>query len=59
MQVEGLYPGITLEQVQSHCSFEIRAAATLEATARPSDEQLRLLRQVIDPHGVYVGAGKP
>ncbi|MFH0300415.1 CoA-transferase [Bradyrhizobium sp. 31Argb] len=55
MRVERLYPGATLAEVQEHIAFPIDAAPTLEIEPEPDLHLLRLLRDVIDPDGVYVG----
>lgn len=49
VRLKTLHPGVTLEQVQSQTGFPLRAAEPLEETAPPSAEELRLLREVIDP----------
>lgn len=54
MRVEALYPGTTLEQVADNTGFPIAAAPDLRTAPAPSAAQLRLLRQVIDPAGIYV-----
>jgi glutaconate CoA-transferase subunit B len=55
--VESLHPGVQLEQVQANTGFAIEAAPGLHTTPPPSAEQVRLLRQVIDPEGIYIGRG--
>jgi glutaconate CoA-transferase subunit B len=59
MQVETLYPGISLESVRDNCGFEIGAAPSLAVAAVPDANQLRLLREVIDTDGMYLGAKTP
>ncbi len=49
------HPGITLEQVQENSSFELLVADPLQQTAPPSTEELRILREVIDPTGAVLG----
>ncbi|WP_205042083.1 CoA-transferase subunit beta [Rhodoligotrophos defluvii] len=58
MQVERLYPGATLEEVQAHVAFPLPAAPSLETEPVPDARLLRLLREVIDPDGVYVTRAK-
>ncbi|MFC7397839.1 CoA-transferase subunit beta [Chelatococcus sp. GCM10030263] len=55
MRVERLYPGVTLEEVQDHVAFPLPAAPTLGTEPEPDGHLLRLLREVIDPEGIYVG----
>lgn len=55
MRVVSRHPGVTLEAIQRATSFELAAEADVPETRLPSDEELRLLREVIDPTGVRKG----
>ena len=57
MRVEQLYPGVSLWDVQDSTGFELPAAADLREAPAPSAAQLKLLRERIDPAGVYVRSG--
>lgn len=57
MRVEMLYPGSSLDEVRDNTGFAIDAAATMPSAPLPSAVQLRLLRTVIDPVGIYVKHG--
>jgi len=50
----GLYPGVTFEEVRAGVGWPLRARPVLSAPAAPSAEELRLLRQVLDPQGLYL-----
>ena len=52
MRVTSLHPGVTLEQVQKKTGFPLDVAPDLSETPLPSAEELRLLREEIDPLGV-------
>lgn len=52
MRLTHLHPGVSAEQVQKKTGFPLRMSSLLQETAPPSDEELRLLRDVIDPLGV-------
>lgn len=54
MQIESLHPGVSLDEVQENTGFELLVSETLTETQVPSEEQLHLLRNVIDPEGVYI-----
>ena len=45
-----LHPGSTFEQVQDNTGFPLARAEPLPTTPAPSIGQLRLIRQVLDPH---------
>ena len=55
MQVESLHPGVTWEQVQDHTGFELLRAGAVVETAPPSEQELRILREEVDPDGYVVG----
>lgn len=54
MQLESLHPGTSLEEVQEQTGFELLASGEVPETDPPTREQLRLLRDVIDPEGFYI-----
>ncbi|MDQ2049835.1 CoA-transferase [Natronolimnohabitans sp. A-GB9] len=51
MKLEFLHPGIEEDTVNEHSSFEIDVGE-YERSPEPTDEQLRLLREEIDPRGI-------
>ncbi len=53
MRLESLHPGATVEAVRETIGWEIRVADELAATPPPSQEELRLVREELDPGGVY------
>ncbi|MFC1461617.1 CoA-transferase subunit beta [Verrucomicrobiota bacterium] len=55
MQVESLHPGVTFEQVQENTGFELGKASTMEQTEPPRKEELRILREEVDPHRYVIG----
>ncbi len=54
MKVMALQPGVTLEEVQAETGFELLVSDKLETNAPPTDEELRLLREEIDPEHLYI-----
>lgn len=54
MVVESLHPGVTREDVQEATGWEIEFSADLRETEPPTDEELRLIREELDPDGVYL-----
>jgi glutaconate CoA-transferase, subunit B len=53
MTVVTLHPGVDLEEVRANTGWEPRVAGDVGETPRPTDEELRILREELDPHGVY------
>lgn len=51
IQVRHLHPGSTFEQVQDNTAFPLARSERLCVTPAPSADQLRLIREVLDPHG--------
>lgn len=50
MEVLSLHPGVGVEQVQAATGFELGIRQPLAVTAPPSDEELRVLREEVDPN---------
>src|SRR5262245_38765162 len=55
MEVISLHPGVTMERVRENTGFEIGAREPLGTTAPPNDEELRILRDEVDPHRYVIG----
>jgi glutaconate CoA-transferase subunit B len=53
MQLTSLHPDVALEDVQAAIGWEIRAADEVGTTPAPTDEELRLIREELDPGGMY------
>jgi glutaconate CoA-transferase subunit B len=53
MQLSELYPGVTVEDVQAEVGWPLRLAATIGETAPPTAEEIRLIRDEVDPQGMY------
>lgn len=54
MRLEALAPGVTVEQVVENTGFELLLAASIEQIEPPSAEELRVLREEIDPDRLYI-----
>jgi len=49
-----LHPGVTVEQVCANTGWDLKVASSLSATQPPSPEELRILREDLDPQGIYL-----
>jgi acyl CoA:acetate/3-ketoacid CoA transferase beta subunit len=49
MRLASLHPGVTVEQVREATGFELTIPDEVEPTREPTPEELRLIREVIDP----------
>jgi acyl CoA:acetate/3-ketoacid CoA transferase beta subunit len=52
MRVRTLHPGVSLSDVQNATSFPLAAAPDLGETRAPTHDELRILREVVDPQGL-------
>ncbi|MFJ5994443.1 CoA-transferase subunit beta [Streptomyces sp. NPDC092370] len=55
MRLASLHPGVTVEQVQEATGFELTVPDEVPVTREPTGEELRLIREVVDPAGVRAG----
>jgi hypothetical protein len=50
-----LHPAIQLDDVVAHTGFALQIPNPVPLTPLPTPEELRLLREEIDPKNVYLG----
>ena len=55
MRLDSIHPEHTLDDVRSAMEWPVRVAQDLGQTPPPSDEELRLMREVLDPERRYLG----
>jgi glutaconate CoA-transferase subunit B len=53
MILSSLHPGVTLDEVQAEVSWPLKVAPDLATTPPPTAEELRLIREELDPDGAY------
>ena len=53
MRLVALHPGVTLEAVRMEIGWPPRLAETIAETPAPTIEELRLVRETLDPAGMY------
>jgi glutaconate CoA-transferase, subunit B len=58
MEIFSLHPGISCEQVQANTGFDLGCRDSLETTVPPSEIELRILREEVDPHRYVIGRGE-
>jgi len=54
MRVESLHPGVSVDDVRSNTGFDMLFADNLTVTPEPSAEELRVLREEVDPAGMII-----
>lgn len=55
LTLKALHPGIEVEQVRANTGWELKVAAQLRTTQPPTKDELQILRQELDPDGIYLG----
>lgn len=50
-----LHPGTEIEQVQANTGWDLKIAHQLRTTNPPTGDELTLLREELDPDGIYLG----
>jgi glutaconate CoA-transferase subunit B len=54
MRLVAVHPGVTVDQVRAATGWDLRIADDLGTTPEPTAEELRLIREELDPDGIYV-----
>ena len=57
MVLTALHPGATVEQARANTGWVLKVAPELRETEAPSAEELRILREELDPQGIYLKGG--
>ena len=53
MTLQSLHPGVTMDKIRDSTGWEMNVAGDVRETPSPTDEELRLIRQELDPTGAY------
>lgn len=53
--VESIHPGVSKEELIENTGFDIGDLENVPFTAEPTDHELRLLREEVDPRGILLG----
>ena len=54
MVLTSLHPGCTVEQVRENTGWDLRISPQLTTTVVPNDEELRIIREDLDPSHLFV-----
>lgn len=54
LQIESIHPGVKPNDIIENTGIEISIPENFEITREPNDEEIYLLRNRIDPEGVYI-----
>jgi glutaconate CoA-transferase subunit B len=53
MRLDSLHPGATIEAVKASIGWDVAISPDVAETAAPTEDELRLIREELDPVGVY------
>jgi len=54
LMLTALHPGKTIEQVKENTGWDLKVAAELSTTEAPTNKELRILRDELDPERIYL-----
>ena len=55
MRLISINPGYSLEEIQRNCGFNLLQAPDITETMPPTEEELRILREEVDPYRYVIG----
>jgi acyl CoA:acetate/3-ketoacid CoA transferase beta subunit len=55
MRLRSVHPGVTVDRVVASTGFDLVIPAEVPESRRPTDAELQLIREVIDPKGLRIG----
>ncbi len=55
MRIISINPGYSIKDVQDNCGFELLKAPKITETAPPTEIELKILREEVDPHRYVIG----
>jgi glutaconate CoA-transferase subunit B len=58
-KIDSVHPGVSVEQVVENTGFELEVPKDVTETEKPTVEQVRLLREEVDPYGTIAFDFKP
>jgi len=58
-KIDSLHPGVSVEQVVENTGFDLEVPKDVPETEKPTTEQVRLLREEVDPYGTIAFDFKP
>ena len=57
MYLTSLHPGVSLDDVREATSWKLRLGEAVGETPAPSEKELRVMREQLDPQGIYTRGG--
>lgn len=54
MVLTAVHPGVSVEEVKANTGWDLKVSQKLRVTDEPTAEELRILREELDPRGIYL-----
>jgi glutaconate CoA-transferase subunit B len=54
MKLQSLHPGVTLDMVKAQTGFDLIIPDVIQTTIPPTNEEIKILREVVDPTGFFL-----
>jgi glutaconate CoA-transferase subunit B len=54
MVLVSLHPGVTLDTIRANIGWEVKVAPGLSETPPPTAEEIRIIREELDPQGIFL-----
>jgi len=58
LTLTALHPGASVEQARANTGWDLKAGSNLRTTKPPTDQELHILRNELDPMGIYLKGGE-
>jgi glutaconate CoA-transferase subunit B len=54
MVLDSLHPGVTLDTIRANIGWDVKVAPKLSETPPPTPEEIRIIREELDPQGIFL-----
>ena len=54
MYLDAVHPKVTVEEVKKNTSWDLKIAKEVKETEPPTEEEIRMMREELDPFGIYL-----
>lgn len=55
MYLHSVHPGVTVEKVKENTDWDLKISDQLNTTPSPTRKELKILREELDPKGIFLG----
>ena len=54
MVLDSLHPGVTLDTIRANIGWDVKVAPQISETPPPTPEEIRIIREELDPQGIFL-----